>query len=128
MITHVHSATIVVADQDEALRFYVDTLGWEKRDDNRMGEMRWLVVAPPGATTALVLGQPDIHHRQPPGPDEPQNCDISLVTDDIAATYAELTAKGVRFSQPPETMPWGARATWFSDPSGNQFFLAEEAG
>ena len=56
MITHIHSATVAVADQDAALDFYVNTLGWEKAMDSMFGEgMRWLTVVPPGATTQLVL-------------------------------------------------------------------------
>lgn len=48
-----------------------------------------------------------------------------MVTDDIDAEYASLRAKGVDFTQEPETMPWGDKATWFNDPSGNQFFLVQ---
>jgi catechol 2,3-dioxygenase-like lactoylglutathione lyase family enzyme len=128
VISHLHSTTIIVGDQDEALRFYVDTLGWEKREDNQMGPaMRFLTVAPPGEKTGIVLGQPEVYGQQPPtrvGTESTTG--ISLITPDIAATYAELSAKGVEFNKPPETMPWGAKATWFSDPFGNEFFLVEE--
>lgn len=52
LISHIHSTTIMVADQDAALDFYVNTLGWEKAMDSSPGEnMRWLTVVPPGATT-----------------------------------------------------------------------------
>jgi catechol 2,3-dioxygenase-like lactoylglutathione lyase family enzyme len=129
VISRLHSTTILVSDQEAALRFYVDVLGWEKREDNQMSPtMRFLTVAPPGAQTAIVLGQPEVYGR--PAPLAISSGDagtgISLITPDITATYAELTAKGVRFKQPPETMPWGAKATWFSDPFGNEFFLVEE--
>ena len=50
---------------------------------------------------------------------------ITLVAPDIDATYATLTARGVRFKQPVEVMPWGDKATWFSDLDGNEFFLVE---
>ncbi len=57
MISHIHSTTIAVADQDAALDFYVNTLEWEIGMDNQVGEgMRFLTVVPPGATTQLVLG------------------------------------------------------------------------
>lgn len=129
MITGLHSTSILVADQEEALRFYLDVLGWEKREDNRMGPVyRFLTVAPPGAQTSIVLAQPEIYGRQPPTELGPQTAGtgVTLLTADIAATYAELSAQGVRFKQPPETMPWGTKATWFSDPFGNEYFLVEQ--
>jgi catechol 2,3-dioxygenase-like lactoylglutathione lyase family enzyme len=125
VITHIHSATVYVADQDAALDFYVNTLGWEKGMDNPMGpDMRWLTVVPPGAVTQLVLALPswygnDSTPRVPGGV-----TGIALIAPDIDATYATLAARGVAFKGPVETMPWGARATWFSDPDGNEFFLA----
>jgi catechol 2,3-dioxygenase-like lactoylglutathione lyase family enzyme len=126
MSTYVHSTTVVVADQEEALRFYVDVLGWEKRQDEQMGpDMRWLTVAPPGAQTAIVLGQPEVYNRRPPGAATPEGCGVSLVTDDIEHAYATLSDRGVVFKQEPATMPWGAKATWFTDPFGNEYFLAE---
>jgi catechol 2,3-dioxygenase-like lactoylglutathione lyase family enzyme len=128
VIAGIHSTTILVSDQDAALRFYVDTLGWEKRQDNRLGAMRFLTVAPPGAQTSLVLGQPEIYGKQPPtvlGGGE-GNSGISLTTPDLTSTYQELVARGVQFKQSPEKMPWGALATWFTDPFGNEFFLAED--
>lgn len=125
MISHIHSTTVFVSDQDSALEFYVSKLGWEKRADTPFGEgARWLAVAPAGATTELVLAQPS---RSARGDDQPgdSDCDISLVTADLDATVKELTERGVTFKNEPEEMPWGARATWFSDPDGNTFFLTE---
>ena len=124
-----HSTTIIVRDQDEALRFFVELLGWEKLEDIMMGPtMRFLTVAPVGAETGIALGQPEVYGRQPPGPDASEgNSEISFVTGDIEATYAELLAKGVTFTGPPQTMPWGARGTWFNDPSNNFFFIVGES-
>ena len=126
MISRIHSATIVVADQDKALDFYVNTLGWQKVLDNQMGpDMRFLTVSPTSDGTQLVLGHPDwfpgTTGRGPGG-----ETGISLITNDIDATYKELTAKGVRFKGEPETMPWGDKAAWFFDQDGNEFFLNEE--
>jgi catechol 2,3-dioxygenase-like lactoylglutathione lyase family enzyme len=115
----------MVSDQDKALDFYVNTLGWQKAMDNSMGEgMRWLTVAPPGATTQLVLSLPS-WSGDPDATMQTGYCGISLVAPDIDAAYAELSAKGVNFKQPVEVMPWGQKATWFSDPDGNEFFLVE---
>lgn len=124
MVSHIHSTSIAVADQDAALDFYVNILGWEKALDNVVGEgMRFLTVVPPGATTQLVLA-----HAIWRGADYKPGGDsgISLVTPDIDATYESLAARGVMFKQPVEVMPWGQKATWFSDPDGNEFFLVEE--
>lgn len=122
MITHVHSATINVRDLDEALRFYVDTLGWEKRQDSNEAGMRWLTVAPPGAQTSFALSLNDT-----PNVSFTMGCGISLISDDIDADVAGFAAKGVQVKGSPETMPWGDRATWFSDPFGNEFFLVQLA-
>ena len=128
MITYIHSATVLVQDQDRAVDFYVDTLGFEKRDDRPYGDSpdasRWIVIAPPGAETALALVRP-----QDAGLGEDAaggSRGISLIADDVNATYEELSAKGVTFSAKPERMPWGALATWFADPDGNTFFLTEQ--
>jgi catechol 2,3-dioxygenase-like lactoylglutathione lyase family enzyme len=120
MISHIHSTTIVVADQDAALDFYVNTLGWEKALDNQVGPgERFLTVVPPAAKTELVLGLPTEHNTDPRG----KYSGITLIAPDIDATYETLSQRGVEFKQPVAEMPWGARATWFSDPDGNEFFL-----
>jgi catechol 2,3-dioxygenase-like lactoylglutathione lyase family enzyme len=125
MFSHIHSASVVVADQDAALDFYVNTLGWEKAMDNPMGPgMRWLTVVIPGAATQLVLA----HESWSSGDSTLKRggyTGISLVCNDIDATYATLAERGVRFKQPVTVMPWGAKATWFYDVDGNEFFLVE---
>jgi catechol 2,3-dioxygenase-like lactoylglutathione lyase family enzyme len=124
MISHIHSSTIAVSDQDAALDFYVNTLGWEKAMDAPMGDSnRFVTVVPPGATTQLVLGHESWFGNEFPAP---AKSGISMVTPDIDATYATLTERGVKFKGPVEMMPWGAKAAWFFDPDGNEFFLAEE--
>lgn len=83
-------------------------------------EMRWLTVVPPGAQAQLVLAPPSRGGRGPGGP-----TGLSLVAPDIAATCETLSARGVRFKESVQTTPWGTRATWFSGPDGNEFFLTE---
>ncbi len=122
MITHAHSVTINVRDLDEAVSFYVDVLGWEKRQDSNEAGMRWLTVAPPGASTAFALSLNDT-----PNVSFTMGCGISLITDDIDGDVALFEQKGVRVKAAPETTPWGDRATWFSDPFGNEFFLVQPA-
>jgi catechol 2,3-dioxygenase-like lactoylglutathione lyase family enzyme len=125
MISRIHSTSIVVADQDAALDFYVNTLGWEKAMDDPMGpEMRWLTVVPPGAETQLVLSHPSWYQDGQATPSK--DTGISLISPDIDATYETLVKRGVKFKQPVEVMPWGAKATWFYDLDGNEFFLVAE--
>jgi catechol 2,3-dioxygenase-like lactoylglutathione lyase family enzyme len=125
MISRIHSTTIIVADQDASLDFFVKTLGWKKSIDNMMGPtMRFLTVVPPGAQTELVLATAG---WMGPGSNLKSGyTGISLVSPDIEATYETLKKKGVKFKGPLETMPWGAKAAWFYDIDGNEFFLAAE--
>lgn len=123
MITQIHSTTIAVADQDKALDFYVNTLGWEMAMDSPMGpDMRWLTVVPPGAATQLVLGHTSWFTSEGMG-SLPSKAGISLIAPDLDETYETLKSRGVQFKNPPEAMPWGAKATWFYDLDGNEFFL-----
>ncbi len=124
MISHIHSTTIIVTDQDKALDFYVNTLGWEKALDSMVGEStRFLTVVPPGATTQLALLHSNFAaENQHAG----GQTGISLITHDIESSYQTLTGRGVHFKEPVQMMPWRQKATWFYDPDGNEFFLAEE--
>ena len=125
MITHVHSATLMVEDQDATPEFYLGKLSWEKRADSIYGENgeRWVEVGPPGATTVLALIRPPDAGAPPEAAGGYKG--LSLVADDMDATYEELRGRGVEFTQPPEQMPWSQKATWFEDPDGNRFFLVE---
>ena len=106
MITFIHSATVLVSDQDKALDFYVTTLGFQKLSDDEYGQgMRWIVVAPPGRDTGLALSKPEDLGRS--AGDVGGYSGISLIADDLNATYEELRARGVAFTAPPQRMPWG---------------------
>jgi predicted enzyme related to lactoylglutathione lyase len=138
MLKHFTYANIWVNDQDEALAFYTDTLGLELREDVTLAEMggyRWLTVGPPGQPeVGFILNVPG-----PPVMDAAtaaQVLDLAargviggyhFSTDDCRATYAELSARGVEFSEEPMEMPYGIDAQ-FRDPSGNQFRLTQLVG
>jgi predicted enzyme related to lactoylglutathione lyase len=127
MITRLHSASVVVTDQDASLDFYVGTLGWEKRIDQPMGETRFITVAPPGSNAELSLMDPRMVGEADQDSLKPgMNLGISLVCKDMKATCAEMMAKGVTFPMPPADMPWGALGAHFQDPDGNTFFLTED--
>jgi catechol 2,3-dioxygenase-like lactoylglutathione lyase family enzyme len=125
-----------VHDQDEALAFYTDKLGWEVRADvtlPELGDYRWLTVGPPGQEdVAVVLNA----IPGPPVMDEESAEHIKtlmakgwlgsvfLQTDDCRASYEELRARGVEFTEAPEERPYGIDAG-FRDPSGNSIRLTE---
>src|SRR5439155_5472247 len=130
------NAQVWVHDQDEALAFYTQKLGWEVRTDVTMPEMgnfRWLTVGPPAQPdVSLVL-------MAIPGPPifEPETVEqikslmakgvsggIFLTTDDVHADYEALKARGVEFTEAPEERPYGIDSG-FRDPSGNSFRLTQ---
>ena len=132
----ISTAQIWVHDQDEALAFYTDKLGWEVRSDvtlPEMGDFRWLTVGPVGQDDIAVVlmavpGQPvmDDGTRQ-------QVLDLAakgfagtvfLTTDDVRGDYEQLKARGVEFSEEPEERPYGIDAG-FRDPTGNSFRLTQ---
>jgi predicted enzyme related to lactoylglutathione lyase len=130
MITRGRSVGIYVTDQDRALAFYRDALGFEVLQDTPMGEMgppghedkRWIAVAPKGADTIFIL-------YTPPGMENRVGGFSNVVwdTDDIHATYETLKARGVEFTQEPTEQGWGSWAQ-FKDPDGNEFGLGQSAG
>lgn len=121
-----HSAAVVVADQDRAVDFYVNVMGWNKTIDNLMADdYRFLAVTPPGHSTGIVLGLERNHGKPAPTPDNPEDCGIYLVSDDLLNECARLKAAGVVFSQDPEPMPWGGHGATFQDIDGNRFFITD---
>lgn len=124
-----------VHDQEEALAFYTQRLGWEVRSDVSMAEwgFRWLVVGPPGQDdVGLVL----MSVPQPPMIDADTSRVLGdlvakgvggtlfLETDDCQAAYDDLSARGVVFNDPPTPQPYGID-TSFRDPSGNNVRLTQ---
>ncbi|MGW1004127.1 VOC family protein [Streptomyces sp. NPDC002520] len=118
-ITHASFVTLPVSDQDRALRFYRDVLGMEVTVDRDMPQGRWLQVAPVGAQTVFTLSGPGM------GGFEPGSArGIMLVTTDVDADRARLTAAGIAV-QGPDELPWGRMAS-FTDPDGNGLMLLTE--
>ena len=126
---------IWVHDQDEALTFYRDKLGFEVREDVTMpelGNFRWLTVAPAGSDVALVLmaipGQPVFDEERWKLANEAMSKGVAtavfFTTDDIQADYEALKDRGVEFTEPPEERPYGIDCG-FRDPSGNHFRLSQ---
>lgn len=123
LITNIATIDIYVRDQDVALDFYVNKLGFEVRADRPAGPYRWIEVAPAGCTTSIVLGTPAFET----GSEEKVGgfTEIQLETDDIESTHDELVKKGVNFTRVPELMFWGSWHSQFVDPDGNEYFLVQ---
>jgi len=123
MIRDIATVGVYVRDQDAALDFYQNKLGFEVRADRAAGPYRWIEVAPPGATTTIVLGTPAYET----GSEEKIGgfTDIQFWTDDIEATHAALVRNGVKFTKQLEFMHWGNWHSQFVDPDGNEFFLIQ---
>jgi uncharacterized glyoxalase superfamily protein PhnB len=132
----ISTAQLWVHDQDAALEFYTKKLGFEVRQDvtlAEMGDFRWLTVGPPGQPDiAIVL-------MAIPGPPvmDPDTAEqvadlmgkgfagtVFLATDDCQASYEDLRARGVEFTEAPEERPYGIDCG-FRDPSGNSFRLTQ---
>lgn len=114
-IVGLHTVGITVSDQDRALEFYVDKLGFETRLDAPFGESRWIEVAPPGAVTTIALVAAGSG-----APAGGADTGIRLATEDADTDHAALLERGVDVD--PEVMRMGDYVPpMFSlrDPDGN---------
>jgi predicted enzyme related to lactoylglutathione lyase len=124
------NVTILVRDYDEALKFYTEVLGFEKRSDQKFGPGgRWVTIAAPGQDIQIVLQKPEpsMHgeeNAQRMAERIGQNPTWVLVTDDCRKTYELYSSRGVKFSEPPKDMPWGTQAV-FKDLYGNSYALVQ---
>jgi len=129
--------SILVTDQDEALSFYTEKLGLEKRADVIFGTgMRWLTVAPRGQRKPeIALAKPEASLHSVSSTQHTQTSQeavgrfdhgIAWVfdTDDCCKMYRTLLARGVQFLSPPTKQLYGMEAV-FADPYGNVFSLLE---
>jgi uncharacterized glyoxalase superfamily protein PhnB len=130
------NAQLWVHDQEEALAFYTEKVGMEVRADvtlAEMGDFRWLTVGPVGQedVSIVLMAIPG-----PPMMDDDTTEQVRglmakgfagtvfLTTDDCQASYEELKARGVEFTEAPEERPYGIDSG-FRDPSGNSLRLTE---
>ncbi len=133
VINNISLTTVWVKDIESSKAFYIDTLGFEERDDVQLGDdFRWCTVGHPS--------QPELHvHLTTPGPpqspefsasieralDEGGTFAIGLDVDDCKATVADLESKGVVVIQQPEERPYGVEAL-IRDNTGNWIVLVEQ--
>ncbi|AFR07134.1 VOC family protein [Nocardiopsis alba] len=133
MFTGIGITSIQVLDQDEALDFYVGTLGFRVSSDVDLGFMRWLTIALPDDPDHEIL----LEVPGPPALSEETAARVRdlttkgalglaavLATDDCRATYEELRAKGVEFTQEPVEQPYGIDCA-LRDPFGNHIRVTQ---
>ena len=120
-MTDIGVTMFTVADQDAALAFYTDKLGFEVRSDTRFGEhgeMRWLEVAPPGSHARLSLN--------PPMGAAPGGGSIGVETPDVLGEHRRLSAiGGLDLDPEPMRMPGAPLLFMMRDPDGNHIAVVE---
>lgn len=119
MITHVKFVSIPTSDQDRALKFWTEQVGFTLVTDQPFSDkQRWIELAVRDSPTRFVLFTPE-------GQEDRIGSFFngSLACDDVEATHRQLSERGVQFQGPPQQQPWGTFAI-FSDPDGNQFVLS----
>jgi catechol 2,3-dioxygenase-like lactoylglutathione lyase family enzyme len=135
MLKHTRLHSVFVLDQDEALDFYCGKLGLEVHTDADLGFMRWLTINVPGDSSREIL-------LEKPGPPMMDDATAETVrelvskgatggwigfqTDDLRATYDELLAKGVEFTQEPTEQSYGIDCG-LRDPFGNAIRILQPA-
>ncbi|MFF1460392.1 VOC family protein [Streptomyces sp. NPDC058330] len=136
MFTAITQSQIYVLDQDQALDFYVGTLGLEVSADVDMGFMRWLTVSVPGHPERQVL----LEKPGPPAMSEEtaeqvralvakgaMGGSLIFTTDDCQKTYETLLGKGVEFTDEPTDRPYGIDCG-LRDPFGNSIRFTQPKG
>jgi catechol 2,3-dioxygenase-like lactoylglutathione lyase family enzyme len=130
------NAQLWVHDQDEALAFYTQKLGFEVRADvtlPELGDFRWLTVGPAGqddvSIVLMAVPGPPVLDEETAGQVRDLTAKgaagtVFLTTDDCRASYEELKARGVEFNEEPEERPYGIDCG-FRDASGNNLRLTE---
>jgi catechol 2,3-dioxygenase-like lactoylglutathione lyase family enzyme len=135
MLKSISISSVWVLDQDQALEFYVGKLGLEVRQDIPLGFMRWLTVGVPGQGDREIL----LELIAPPSVDEASaqqvrqlvskgatGLSVGFTTDDCRATFEDLKAKGVEFTQEPVEHFYGTDMG-LRDPFGNQIRVVQPA-
>lgn len=122
MITHIKFVSVPVTNQDRALAFYTEKLGFRVATDQDFGDgkQRWIEMRVGSSDTRFVLFTPPGHESR-----IGSFFNGSLACDNVQKTYDELSARGVEFVQPPKTEGWGTSAI-LKDPDGNTFVLSSK--
>lgn len=126
MAQHISAVALVVPDYDQAIQFYVETLGFELIEDTPLSDTkRWVLVAPPNAQTRLLLAKADgALQSQAIGNQTGGRVGFFLHTDDFNKDFARMSEAGIHFEEEPRHEPYGSVAV-FRDPFGNRWDLLQ---
>ncbi len=126
MMQNISSVALLVPDYDVAIEFYVGVLGFELVEDTAMpAAKRWVLVAPPGAQTRLLLAKAGSQaEKEAIGNQTGGRVFLFLDTDDFERDHAAFVANGIRFLETPRDEDYG-RVAVFQDPFGNKWDLIE---
>ena len=128
MTQFIGTISLVIQDYDEAIDFYVRTLGFELVEDTNLGGgKRWVLVGPPGSKeTRLLLAKADSPTQEEAiGNQTGGRVFLFLNTNDFKRDHARFLERGVQFLEPPRHEPYGSVAV-FQDPFGNKWDLIEK--
>lgn len=119
---------LFVSDQDEALAFYRDKLGFKVIEDKYLGDYRWLLIALPDTPlTAINLELAKTENQQNLVGAQAADLPLfSIEVDDCHRIYQEMRSRGVEFEGEPITMPYGTGAM-LQDLYGNKIYLNQDA-
>jgi catechol 2,3-dioxygenase-like lactoylglutathione lyase family enzyme len=127
MVVRINVTSVLVDDQEKALKFYTEVMGFVKKTDVPLGEARWLtVVSPEEPDGTELLLEPDGHPAAKPFKEALVADGIpftSFAVDDADAEYERLRALGVRFTQEPVKMDSVTTAV-LDDTCGNLIQIA----
>lgn len=119
MIRGIKIVSIPVSDQDRALTFYSEKMGFKVATDQAFGPgQRWIELLIPGSDVNLALFTPPGHESRIGG-FQP----LTFWCDDVFATANLLKSKGVELTEEPKKETWGTMAK-FKDPDGNEFVFS----
>ncbi|HEX2233171.1 MAG TPA: VOC family protein [Thermoleophilaceae bacterium] len=124
MIDAVAKAVVSVDDQERALRFWTERVGFELVRDETYGDERWIEVRPPGGGPVLVLSPRPSGQPRPDVPEMLPHSPLFFTCADIQETHRELSERGVEFHAPPQRQHFGWWAL-FCDDEGTRFALGE---
>jgi catechol 2,3-dioxygenase-like lactoylglutathione lyase family enzyme len=122
MIRAIDIVSIPVRDQNTALKFYTEKLGFKVATDQYLGDgkQRWIELLIPGAESRLALFTPEGHENRIGG-----HQPVTFRCDDVFVTADALKSRGVKLAAEPEKEIWGTMAK-FKDPDGNEFVFSSK--
>ncbi|RAL24304.1 VOC family protein [Thermoflavimicrobium daqui] len=120
MITNIATVAIYTDNQEKALQFWTEKMGFEQRENKPMGPNgNWIEVAPKNAQTRIVIYPKSMMPKW-----AEMKASLVFECENIQQTYTELHNKGVEFVEEPKKMQWGTFAI-FKDLDGNEYVLKQ---